>query len=73
MFKQFDNSLKGNSTGLEKIITWLKAEFEQNKQEDSVKALNQSQDGTQKDMKSKILALYTAEVEEVEVEPQPSH
>ena len=58
MSKHFDNSLKGNSKGFEKIVTWLKAKFGKNKQENMVKALNQFQEGVQEEMKRKIPTLF---------------
>ena len=40
MSDHFDNSLKSNSKGVEKIVTWLKAKFGMNKHADMVKVLN---------------------------------
>ena len=66
MSKHFDNSLRGNSEGIEKIVTWLKAEFRKNKQEDRAKALNQFQEGVQEEMKREIPTLF-------ETDLQPPH
>ena len=40
MSDHFDKLLKGNSKGVEKIVTWLKAKFGMNKHADMVKVLN---------------------------------
>ena len=41
MSDHFDNSLRDDSKGIEKIVTWLKAKFGMNKHADMVKVLNQ--------------------------------
>ena len=58
MSKHFDNSLKGNSKGIEKTVTWLGAEFGKNKQEDRAKALNQFQEGVQEEMEREIPVFF---------------
>ena len=66
MSKHFDDSLKGNSKGIEKTVTWLRAELGKDKQEGMVEALNQLQEGVQEEMKRKIPVFFTTEVEVVD-------
>lgn len=42
MSDHFDDSLRDDSKGIEKIVTWLKAKFGMNKHADMVKVLNRA-------------------------------
>ena len=48
-------------------------EFEKNKREDRVKALNQFQTGAQEETECEIPTFFIAEVEDEEADPQPLH